>query len=106
MILIWGPAPLLLVGLDQMAGHVNFAISASRNYDTTESEETIAGALEHYSKKNNSKMSGTPCRDLTYRGAWTSYFTVGPVKSFNHKLHCGPGLDLDNCASGGKDDLH
>lgn len=57
-------------------------------------------------KRNNSKMRGTPCRDLTYRGTWTSYFTVGPVKSFNYKLHYGPELDLDNCASGGKDDLH
>ncbi|SPJ73847.1 uncharacterized protein FTOL_03577 [Fusarium torulosum] len=68
--------------------------------------ETIAGALEHHFKKDNSKMCGTQCLDLTHGGTWNGYLAIGPAKSFNHKLRCGPELNFNNCDSGGKGDLH
>ncbi|KAM0337610.1 hypothetical protein ACHAPU_011534 [Fusarium lateritium] len=80
--------------------------SAGRNCDTTAEQETIAGALEHHFKKDNSKMCGTVCLDLTHGGTWNGYLAIGPAKSFNHKLHCGPELNFNNCDSGGKGDLH
>jgi hypothetical protein len=51
-------------------------------------------------------MCGTVCLDLTYGGIWNGYLTIGPIKSFNHKLYCGLELNFNNCDLGGKGDLY